>query len=481
MVNPIHNIEGLVSKLLHNENKERHDLARLIIFSKKLKSELVEDSKFVSWKKQFVDEIIRGRRSRVEIDNLRIVRAKREEELVFCKKDVSLVEKIVDLTKKNIGDEERIRNEVKVLFSRVSDDSKKVLEKVFRHVSGEDVLDRKELELELKEIKIFHLVLHFIEKKSDSLTSQNRLLESKALKELHNRIGDEENINRRLIGLLDEVINIECVEKKIEGEKRGLLNGIVSSHSARNIAIVAVLIVLASPFMFKSFNPYAQDSSSVSLEFGSNIFTSKDIDEAKQLGLDVNAKTLLFDSLRQLFYLAKQRCSVEACVLDNSAIDSLLGDNGKIRKAALSASEISFNGNVFSVRSAKPLSAPIPGSLNTATIYLDNTKWGVSENNGNFEFNLLEGSAWLKVNFFGSIGGALFKRGDEKISEMPSIKRALLFKYTKEDGSAGLYGILYDSSGKVKNGIDLSSEDFSSINKIPKADEARVALAFSSK
>jgi hypothetical protein len=45
----------------------------------------------------------------------------------------------------------------------------------------------------------------------------------------------------------------------------------------------------------------------------------------------------------------------------------------------------------------------------------------------------------------------------------------------------GLYGILYDSSSKVKDGIDLASEDFSSVNQIPKADETRAALAFSAK
>jgi hypothetical protein len=485
MVNPIHNIEGLISELLHNEKKERHDLARLIIFSKKLKVELVKDSDNIFSRKKFVDEIVRGKRSRVDLNSLRIVHP--DKSLVFCKKDVALVEKVVGLTRRDISGEEKIRNEVKVLFSRISSDSKLVLNKIFKHVSGEEILDRKELELELKSVTIFHLVLDLVEKKFGALKSEGVLLKSGALKDLRNQIINEENINKRLIGLLDEVISIENTEKKIEGEKKGLLKSIVKSNSTRNILILAVLIIVAAPFLFKSFSPSAQDVSDStfselrSLYPGSIIFSDKDIVLAKNKVLDVNAKTDFLNGLMQLYYYAKDKCGVNTCFLESSAINSLLSNDKKLKGVALSATEISLSGHILKIVSAKPLSAVAPGSLNTATIYLDNTEWGVSESDGNFEFNLLSGKAWLKVNSFGKIGSFFLKGGDEKIVEIDDIKRALLFKYTRNDGSTGLYGILYDSSGKVKDGIDLASEDFSSVNQIPKADEARAALAFSSK
>lgn len=512
------NTADLVSELINKEKKERSQFRDLEKFSRRLKKELVEDSKSIKERKLLVEEIIRGKRPRVDLENIRLKVPKKE--LKIVRKDILAVEKIVELIKNNMGDEEKIRNEIKVRFSRLSDETGQKLQRIYRHVAGEEMLEKKDLELELKTISVFHIIFAYIQKKSELVKRQIRLIKHKYLKELHNRILDEEYVNDKMIVLVDDVLEIETKENRIEEGKTRAIKPIAPRHTKRNVMIMAALIILAAPFIFKqASNLYGQepamsantekDMFSDMPEGNIRILTSADVERALQdpalkQKISIKAKQSFIDSLKYLYYFSLSECSVRKCMLDNTAVKALLPENKKLKDSTLSASEISLDGSTLRINSKKPLSAKVPGSKGTATIFLQDSEWSVLESDGDFEFNMIGGRSWLEISLFGRIGGLL-----KPINKMTNIKRARLFKYKREDRSDGLYGVVYseesskdvkgirerfeeekdieivkEEAGKityiVKNGVDLENEDFETINEFPE-EETMIAQLFSLK
>ncbi len=521
MTEQTNDIIDLVSELASSEKKERSKLNKLIAFSKKLKKKLLIDSENIKKRKAIVDEIIRGKELRSELKQLSIQLPKRE--LSFGKKDTHLVEKIIELTKNNIGKEDQIKREVHALYRRVSPESQQKLSTIFRHVSGEETLDKKELELELKSIKVFHLILHYIQKKTEMIKKQEHLIKTAALRELHNTITDEEHMNNRLLTHVNDVLGIETTEKKLEEEKARVIKHVAPSHTKRNVLVLVIVLVLLGPALFKQAgNLFAEEPVQLAMSInpdkglfeetvGSNTktITAKEVNDALtdpkiKAKINVKAKADFIDSLKHLYYFSVAECSAKKCLLDNTAVEALLPKNKDMKKSALSASEISLKGNRLTILSKEPLVAPAPGGKGGADIYLHNTEWSVLENKGDFEFNLVnDGKVWVETKgirgFFGSF----------LINKMTNVKRARLFKYKREDNTDGLYGILYSDevsddikeikerfaekgdieviretektiTYRVKNGVDLATEEVGTVNKFPK-EETQIAQLFSQK
>jgi len=326
-----------------------------------------------------------------------------------------------------------------------------------------------------------------VKKKEDLEKSQFKLLKRlkhidlQEMKVLSGLIDEEIKVNDGLRKLIREIV---VEEKKVEavGQKvKDLARPFAPKHSKRNMAIIAVMLVLAVSVYF--FQPKGEELSmsrgvpSVGVPEGSLRFiTSEDIGSALARPIPVRAKAGFLNSLVMLYYFADENCVGKTCLLDESAVKTLLGDEKSMKSAALSAYQISFKDGTLRILSEKPLSAKLPGSAGQATIFLDNVVWRVSEKDGDFEFNIIEGKAWLEVSAIGGLGN-IFKGESAKIEEIPDVRRARLFRYKRDDGSVGLYGVIYGADESLKDGVDLSNEKFSTVNRFPE-EEVAVRLGF---
>lgn len=468
-------IKGAISELGAVEKREREKSSKLHIFSKRLRGHLLRDKRTTEDRKKLCEK------GPIKIDDIKGTFPKKE--LYFSEKDVSLARDMINLTRKNIIKEEAIKKEIRSKFSTLSDDSKGVLKKIFMHVSGEEVLDKKELRLELESAKIFSLILDLIKKKFELIKEQNEILDKDKskdkFKKLQKKIEVEESINSRLLSLVNSVLGIESKESAAESKKKKLIKP--PSHAKRNMAVVAVILIIAvSAYMFQPRGEELTMSHSIPVigvpEGTLKYINADDIRTTMQRPLEVKAKTEFLNSLMKLYYFASQECIGKTCLLDETAINALLAGERKLKKEALSAYQISFKDNVLKLRSERPLSTKAPGSAGQGTIYLDNVVWRISEINGDFEFDLIEGRAWLTISALGGLGN-IFKKKESEIYEIPDIKKARLFRYTAKDGSRNLYGAIYDSNEVVKNGVDLSTERFATVNKFPD-EEKTVIVAF---
>jgi hypothetical protein len=462
-----------LSGLSHLEDKEKRKFHPIVIFSKKLKRYIEKDIKDIHKKKRLAAS---KRFSEISVMNPSL-------EFIFAGKEIKLIKEIINLTEASISKEREIESDIRGRYGQLSDKGKVLLDNLFRHITEEEKLDSESLKLEIGLSKSFNDIIARLNEKNRLIEEQRSVLAHKNYVKILKFLEAEEVLNDYILSLINDILDSESKVIGLGKRKRLILSPFKSSGKKKSIAgILSVIILVAATVFF--FQPRAEEAPNYPLINQNDesyiTLSSIDITNAKFISLDIKAKNEFINSLMQLYYYSDKKCNDKACVLSQDSINVLLGEERNIKKAALGAKIISLEGNILGIKSESPLSAVLPASMKSATLVIHNTDWAVSESNGNFIFKRVPvykdgkriDQAKLKLGFLATIG-KLFK----PINSMDNINEAWLIKYSRDDGSPGLYGILIwrkDDGSIITNGVDLTSEDFSSVNAMSYNDVAKL-------
>lgn len=470
-----------VSELIVGERKHRKKLTKLQIISKRLRGHLLRDKRLIRERKKLCE--------RKRIDGIEITFPKRE--LFFGERDFSIVKEIIDLTKKNIGEEEKIRQDIKSKFSSLSEDSRDLLRNIERHVHGENIVDKKELELELEAAKTLHSVLDLINKKFELIKKQEQPIKEKKFEELLKIVEEEESINNRLLILIGEILGVESKERKIEHEKRKLMKPIAPSHAKRNTIIIIMLLVVISPLIFKSAsNLFAEEQVAM--------LTRPSLEGSIERELEMmssDSAIAAYDSLQikpddgtvaiMLGLYNKYPNPSKDMVFEGDVVKKTLSDL-KIKTGIpiKKLESMSFDGSSIKVSFSEDVEDYVPGTMHAAKLQMSkDSEWRIEKQGESIFLTRTEGNAKIKVNWFAAKAA---KAAGIEVKDMV-IDNAMVVEYD-DKGKRSLYGLVYNkertdysiedqvTKEKVKiesdnimnfNGIDIVSMGILTVNRGP--------------